>query len=265
MKRQIYTEFPAYFKAFALIAELRNLFEIPPPAYHDALDDQPPEYDEENSVARARVETTGPAPAGATTDKKKGSLLHDPNLDVKIDFEDNSRFRQAAKKKKNNAKKKANNSNNNNSNNNNNNAPDDNAAGGGDDGGDGAGAGGDAGEGAGGGGDDDDEKKRKEEEEEQKRKEEEEQRRKEEEEEAKAKEEAEAAANANLSWADEANDANAVDDWAGFTTTSKKKKKKKGQVRSRDCICKNAVGANLSVGSGASAARGGKYQRISGY
>lgn len=233
MKRQIYTEFPAYFKAFALIAELRNLFEIPPPAYHDALDDQPPEYDEENSVARARVETTGLAPAGPITDKKTRSLLHEPNLDVKIDFDDNSRFRQAAKKKKNNAKKKANNSNINN----NNNAPDDNAAGGGDDSGDGAGAGGDAGEGAGGGGDDDGEKKRKEEEEERKRKDEEEEQKKKEEE-AKAKEEAEAAASASLSWADETNDANAVDDWGGFTTTTKKKKKKKGQVRARNCIAK---------------------------
>lgn len=266
---QIYSEFPAYFKAFALIAELRTLFETPPPAYHDALFDQPPRYDHEDAVARAYVETTGhaPAPTDKKETKKSRSLLLDPSLDITIDFDDTSRFRAHAKKKKTAAQKKAAKQPQNNTSSGGNDG-----AAGGDDGG-GAENGGDAG-GEGGGGDDgagdkkeqeeEEERKRKEEEEEQKRKEEEEEeeQKRKEEEEAKTKAEEAAAANASLSWADEANNDN-PDDWGGFTATTKKKKKKKGQVGGISPRCHAAPHTNSRTGSGSSAGR--KSQCISGY
>ena len=254
-----YTSHPdaAYLKASALVAELLQLIESaprsygssPPPPYTQNPDEQPPPYLTSESLAYPHGHIAEAALL-APFEKSSQQSVHTPGnaamVDT-IDFGDTSGVQtrgKAAKK----AAKKAQQSR----------WLDDGDEGGGaqngDDGaGDGGNAGGgDGGSGAGGnddggGGDDNNDdwgyggkknkkNKKKKQEEEEKKKQEEEEKKKQEEEEAKKKEEEDAAAAAAgdnggnfLNWADDVNEANADDDWAGFTTTKTKDKKKKGK------------------------------------
>lgn len=249
----------------------------PPPSYDEAVNDLPPDYSVAPALAKAKISLHDSAPSKSApkVHQDQPNSLEKSSPDVLIDFESTSGIRQHAGKKKKNAAKKAA-------------AQDKSAndddgekkgteegqngdGGAGDGGADGGNGGGDgAGDGGGdGGGDDWDDwptggnkkknkkKKKKEEEEEEKRRqeeeEEEEERKQKEEEEKKAAEEAAAAAaaattNNNLSWADEVNDANPDDEWAGFTTAGKKKKNKKGKVRGCLQLCILSKSLLISTG-----------------
>jgi hypothetical protein len=238
----------AYLNASALVAELLQLIQsapqsygAPPPPYTQNPDGAPPPYSISESLAHARAQIAETAP-GAPIEKISQDSTHPPGNAVMvdtIDFGDTSAVQTRGKGAKKAAKraqqaKWA--------------GPDDED--GAKDGEDGDGDGGNAGggdggsgaggnDGGGGGGDDNNDdwdlggkknkknKKTKKQEEEEKKKQEEEERKKKEEEEAAA---AAASSGGNfLNWADDANEANMDDNWAGFTAPKSKDKKKKGK------------------------------------
>jgi hypothetical protein len=195
-------------------------YTAPPPSYHDAVVDLPPDYATLPLLAKRKADVDGaPAAPGTRSRNRASELLKDRELDAYIDWENPVGVREHKKKKAGggNAKKV--------------NAPPPPADNGGSsdnpgedppagDGGGDAGGGDGSGDGDGGGGGDDgwndwtasgSKKKKKTEEEE--------------EEERKA---AEAAAGNNLSWADDMDEGGGPDDsWAEFGTVGGKKKKGK--------------------------------------
>ena len=234
----------AYLKASALVAELLQLIEstphsygTPPPAYTEDPDQTPPPYSTSESLACARVEIADSAPPALVGSPQiRGRDLHNAMMDT-IDFGDNPGVQSRGKGAKKAAKKAQQakwleSDNEDGAKNGEDAGNGDGGDAGGGDGGSGAGGGG----GDGGGDDNNDDwgfgggkknkknKKSKKQEEEEKKKQEEEEQRKKDEEQA-----ASTSGNGGnfLSWADDANEANAEDDWAGFTT--KKDKKKKGK------------------------------------
>jgi hypothetical protein len=236
----------SYFRAIALINEVvlqtrqPASYGTPPPTYDDALNDLPPEYSIHPTTAEARVILRDGTPSnllpknGAETPYTRDK----PSPSIIIDFESAAGIRQRVSKKQKKAAKKVAQEKWGGDDEDEDKTQDGNQDGtGGDGGGDGGNAGGDGGgDGGGGGGGDgwDDwatggskkknKKKKKEEEEDEERK-------RQEEEEAAAAAKATTTTN-NLSWADEMNDANPDDEWAGFTSVGKTdKKKKKGTVR----------------------------------
>ena len=237
-----------HLKASALVAELLQLiqsapqfYEASPPPYTENPDKVPPSYLTSESLAYARAPVAESAPSAPLQKSSPKSVQSSGNAAMvdTIDFGDTSAVQTRGKGAKKAAKKAQQSK-----------WLDSGDEGGGLDGdggnGDGGNAGGgegggDGGSGAGGnddgdGGDDNNDdwdfgakknkKNRK------SKKQEEEEKKKQEEEEQKKKEEEDAAAvnGGNfLNWADDANEANADDDWAGFTATKTKDKKKKGK------------------------------------
>jgi hypothetical protein len=235
----------AYLKASVLVAELLQLirstpqsYGTPPPPYTHNPDEVPPSYSPSESLAYARAQATESAPC-APSEKTSQESAHIPGnaamVDT-IDFGDTSTVQTRGKGAKKAAKKAQQ-------------AKwlDSGDEGGGKNGDDGDGdggntGGGDGGSGAGGnddggGGDDNNDdwdfggkknkknKKTKKQEEEEKKKQEEEEQKKKDDEKAAA-----AGSGGNfLNWADDANEANMDEDWAGFTATKSKDKKKKGK------------------------------------
>lgn len=235
----------------------------PPPPYHEAANDLPPDYFISPSISHTKNLSSDSAPkaTGQSAYQPGSYLFCGPNPDIHIDFNCSAGRRECGKKKG--GSKKPTQEKWGNDDENDKTPPErqdsDEHGNGGGGAGDGGNNGGDGGDGddkddwAVGGGkkknkkkkkkDEDEEKERKEEEE-RKRKEEEERKRKEEEEgrigekveeeeEKKSAEEAAVVATKNrLSWADEINDGKQDDEW-GFTTSSKKKKNKKVKVSYR--------------------------------
>jgi len=234
----------------------------PPPSYHDAVADAPPDYTTADILAEAHIDerrSSPPYPGARRQEQETSSLLKDPMTPPAVDFGDTSSFQTHGNaKKKKQAQKQADQAKWANSD-----AEEGNKeAGEGEE--NGGGAGGSNNGDGGGGGDDDDwwdpgkKKKGKKgrggvDEEEEKRKKEEEEEKKKEEEDEKQKQEEDAAANGDnaLSWADSVGDANPDDEWAGFTATTKKGKKnnKKGKV---SVVSDRTVvfQLNVSLGSG---------------
>ncbi|KAI9874854.1 MAG: hypothetical protein M1830_009203 [Pleopsidium flavum] len=219
----------------------------PPPSYHDAVADAPPDYTTTDSLAEASNDqrrSSPPCTGARCPERTTSSLLKGPMTPPVVDFGDTSTFKtHGGAKKKKQAQKKADQAKWANSDDEEGNKE------GGEGEENGGGAGGSSnGDGGAGGGDDDDwwdsGKKTKGkkgkggiDEEEEKRKKEEEEKKKKEEDEQQKQEEDDAANGGNaLSWADSVGDANPDDEWAGFAATTKKGKKNNKKGKAADPI-----------------------------
>lgn len=201
----------------------------PPPSYHEAITDAPPDYTSTDCLVHCLTINLGVFPLasqGGTPQLKAPLSLTGLMSPPAVNFDDTSNFQSHGAKKKKQAQKKATQAKWADSDDEGNKEDGDGEENGGGGGGSNHGDGG-----AGDDGDDWDTGKKKKGKKGKQNVDEEEQKKKEEEEEQKKKDEEEAASGGNpLSWAD-GGDANPDDEWGGFTAAGKKGKKgKKGKV-----------------------------------